>query len=102
MSKKNKPGLLLQVGRTPEGRSIWHGVYAFYETHGLPLSDLLFQLWSKDGMPDWEQLVFDMHSAGRPFPRCIEAVCAAVTDACYPLEIRDRIVARVQKMETAL
>lgn len=90
--------LLRELGRTPEGLTVWGGVYAFYETHGLPLSDLLFQLWQNGGLPDWPMLVADMAAAGRPFPRCIEAVCSAVGDACYPMEMRDAIIARLQSM----
>ena len=97
--KKQRASVLTPVGRTPEGHTVLHGVYTFFETYGLPLSDLLSLRWERGALPDWPRLVNDMATAGRPFPRCVEAVCAAVSDACYPTEIRDRVMARIQAME---
>jgi hypothetical protein len=97
--KRQRKHVLVQVGSTPEGLTVWHGVYTFYETYGLPLSDLFSLMWERGGLPDWLQLIKDMAAAGRPFPRCVEAVCAAVGDACYPIETRDRVIARIQAME---
>jgi hypothetical protein len=90
--------MLFQVGTTPEGLTVWGGVYAFFETHGLPLGDLLFHLWARQGIPDWKQLVEDMAAAGRPFQRCVEAVRGAVGDACYPSQFRDAVMLRLQAM----
>lgn len=86
------------VGETPEHRKVYRGVYRFFETYGLPLGDLLFQLWEKDSLPDWVALVEDMVKAGRPLDRSLEAVMAAVGDACYPTPIRDEVIARLSRM----
>jgi len=94
---KNK-SLLFEKGRTPEGLIVWGGVYAFFETHGLPLGDLLFELWVNKGVPDWLQLVEDMEKAGRPRARCVETICAAIGDACYPRQFRDEITVRVIRL----
>lgn len=93
MSQKR---LLKVVGRDSTGKTLYRGVFAFYETHGLPLSDMLFHMWERDALPDFVQLMRDMHAAGRPWNRCLESIEAAVHDACYPLEIRDAITARLK------
>lgn len=91
--------LLKLVGKDTTGKDIYHGVFAFYETHGLPLSDMLFHMWERNGLPDFVQLIADMQKAGRPHARCLEAVSSAVHDACYPVEVRDAIVSRLKLLE---
>lgn len=93
MSQKR---LLKIVGRDSTGLDIYHGVYAFYETHGLPLSDMLFHMFERNGIPDFMQLLSDMEKAGRPRERCFETLVAAVNDACYPQEFRDGVVERLE------
>jgi len=95
MKHKN---LLFERGHTSEGLIVWGGVYAFFETHGLPLGDILFELWAKGGIPDWGLLVKDMVAAGRPFARSIETISSAIGDACYPNQFRDEILSRLQKL----
>lgn len=93
MSQKR---LLRPIGKDSTGKIIYHGVYSFYETHGLPLGDMLFHMWERDGLPDFMQLIADMEKAGRPYDRCLDALEAAVHDACYPFEVRDAIVSRLK------
>ncbi len=96
MSQKR---LLKIVGQDSTGRLIYHGVFSFYETHGLPLSDMLFHMFARDGIPDWMQLLSDMEKAGRPRARCFETLISAVNDACYPLDFRDGIIERLRFLQ---
>lgn len=91
--------LLKPIGRDTTGKIIYHGVYSFYETHGLPLGDLLFHMYERGGLPDFLQLIRDMEKAGRPWNRCLETIEAAVHDACYPVEVRDGITSRLKLLE---
>ena len=86
--------LLVQVGVDPNGIAVYAGVFAFYETHGLPLDLILAQLWDRGMVPDWQDLLVSMVRAGRPKDRAVEAILAAIHDACYPMHVRDVIVAK--------
>lgn len=92
--------MIVEIGKTKNGESIVGGVYAFYETHGVPLSDILFRLWNsyQRTLPDWERLIDDMTLAGRPRQRSIDTVSAAIADACYPVDIQEGIEFRLQKL----
>ena len=90
--------LLIAVGTTPEGMTVVSGVYRFFETIGLPLGDILFQLWEHNAIPDWIQLMNEMVAAGRPFDRAVEAIASAVGDACYPLEFSAEVCRRLQAL----
>lgn len=60
------------VGKDTTGKIIYHG---------LPLSDLLFHMYERDGLPDFLQLIRDVEKAGRPWNRCLETMEAAVRTA---------------------
>lgn len=103
MGRRSKRADLKLVGKTPEGGLIIGNVFAFYETHGLPLSDILFRLWCNDGcLPDWVGLVNDMVKSGRPLDRTIETISAAVHDACYPTDMTAGINERLHHLHNAL
>lgn len=71
------------VGKTSSDMLVVGGVYAFFETHGVPLGDIINALVCRHGMlPSWPYLVADMTKAGRPFDRAIEAALSAARDAC--------------------
>ena len=96
--RKSARGNLVWYGRTPEGRLIVRNVFGFYETHGLPLDDIFAGLWRHNALPDWIDLYDAMIRAGRPAERTLQALIAAVNDACYPLEFRDGIVAGLERL----
>ena len=103
MGRRKNTASFKIVGKTPEGRLVIGNVYAFYETHGLPLSDMLFQMWSNyDHLPDWVELVNDMMKAGRPLNRTMEAVMAAAHDACYPPHMIKGIIERLKCLHADL
>ncbi len=78
--------MLKLVGKTTDGHLVVGGIYSLFETRGVPLSEIIAELWSRHGMvPDWVGLVFDQIVAGRKPARAIEAAIAAVRDSdCYP------------------
>lgn len=89
---------LTPAGATPEGILVVRGVYAFFETHGLPLSDMIGILWNDHKMlPSWVDLAIDMIRAGRSTDTAIEAITAAVRDACcYPPTMAQAILKVVE------
>jgi len=103
VGRKKKTARLTMAGKTPEGGLVIGNVFAFYETHGLPLSDILFRLWNDNGcLPDWIGLVDDLVRSGRPLDRTMETIVAAVHDACYPSEMTSGINERLQRLHNAL
>lgn len=91
-----------QTGVTPEGRKVYGGVYAFYETEGVPLDVILSCLWDRASLPDWVALALDMTRAGRPLDRTFESIRSAVHDACYPLDFRDGIIRGLTDLERVM
>lgn len=103
MGRKRKTARLTMAGKTPEGGLVIGNVFAFYETHGLPLSDILFRLWHDNGcLPDWVGLVDDMVKSGRSLDRTMVTIVEAVHDACYPLDMTVGINERLQRLHIAL
>lgn len=98
MSRRSTKAKLTFSGKTPEGLLVVGNIYAFYETHGVPLADIMFRLWQKDSLPDWIELINDMVKAGRPMDRAILTVIGAVQDACYPHHVREYVVGRLQEL----
>ena len=91
--------MLIQTGVDPDGRRVFSGVYAFFETHGLPLDLVLAWLWDHDeAVADWDELLRSMVTAGRPYERACETITAAIYDACYPTQARDVIIAKFQQL----
>jgi hypothetical protein len=93
-----KKNILFLKGKTPEGRKVFGGIFAFYETMGVPLDDIFFQLWNfEESVPDWIALINDMTKAGRPHNRSLEAVETAINDACYPEDFKKGIIVELTK-----
>lgn len=91
--------LLIQTGVDPDGRRVFSGVYAFFETHGFPLDQVLAGLWDhEESVADWDELLKSMVVAGRPYDRACGSITAAIYDACYPLHVRDVIIAKFQQL----
>lgn len=88
--------LIYAVGKTPEGRLVARGIYAFYETNGLPLDIIIDELWKKNALPDWQQLIIDMVIAGRSRNHSIDAIVHAIQDAgCYPEDFSSNVIERL-------
>lgn len=90
----HKRSLVLK-GKTPNGTKVVGGIYAVYETHGIPLDVLLTNLASQKAIPCWVSLYLDMTKAGIKPGRAVSMLSSAVNDA-YPHELRDVIVKRLK------
>lgn len=84
------------VGKTPEGRIVVSGVFGMVETHGIPLELVLARSWEEGMIPDWVELIDSMVRAGKPMDRAVEAVRVAVSDAGYPPDFRDNVIAGIE------
>lgn len=87
------------VGKCPEGMLVVTGVFALYETYGLPLGMILGLMWDKGYVPDWFDLINDMVKAGKPFDRCIGFITEAVYEAAYPPLVQNVIIERLRKLK---
>lgn len=90
---------LTQTGVTPEGFRVMGGVYAVYETQGMPLDAIFHLMWERQAYPDWVDLIKAMVKAGRPVDRAFVAVRSAVNDACYPIDVGREIQKRLVLLE---
>lgn len=73
--------LLVESGRTSEDKIVYGGVYAFYETHGLPLDALLGCLNQSNAIVDWIDFWDSAIKAGvkpRRLTMMIETSCSDV------------------------
>ncbi len=97
MSHKNP---ITIVGETTDGKLVVAGVYAFYETFGLPLEVLIDYLYyKKNQLPCWKTLIEDMVKAGMDKQRAIRRLCAALEDAFLNNpEIRREVVSRLKTL----
>jgi hypothetical protein len=67
-----------QIGITTDGRRLIGGIWAFRETHGLPLDMICMLLRDKGWQPSWTHLYDDMVASGvkDPMAQIIEAANA--------------------------
>lgn len=70
-----------QIGKTTCGLAVVDGVYSFFETHGLPLADIISECHALRSIPCWNTLLRDMTQAGRKEERAREAILSAVFDS---------------------
>src|SRR5690349_18747274 len=76
-----KKHLLNQSGETSEGHQVYRGVYAFYETHGLPLDVILTCFQEQQVVVDWLDFWDEGIKAGvkpRKLSIMIEQACGDV------------------------
>jgi hypothetical protein len=100
MAKKRATNATFVVaGQTGAGVNVMLNVYGFFETHGYPLDSLFADMWERQALPDWEDLVRQMTKAGRPLERAFGAIRTAVDDACYPPTVREGIQSRLLLLE---
>lgn len=83
MSKRDA-GLLRQVGTQEDGTVVLGGVYKFFETHGIPLPDLLSILAERRAMPCWPSFLEEARAAGMKDDRVLSRVEEAAYDAYGP------------------
>ena len=88
--------MLVQVGRTKNGTPVFAGVYKFFETHGMPLDELLQVLKSRDQLPSWLHFYDEAVAAGMKHGRILARLDPAICDVYGP-EFRDVVIKRLSK-----
>lgn len=78
MSKKE---LLFQTGITQNGKPVYGGVFKFYETHGLPLGEILQCFMERDWMVDWIDFHQAAISAGMEHERILSKLEESISDS---------------------
>lgn len=78
MTKKN---LLVQTGVTSGGAPVFGGVFAFYETHGLPLTAIFQNFIDKGFLVDWIDFHKAALSAGMSHDRILSKLEEAISDS---------------------
>lgn len=61
----------IQIGITTEGKPVMSGIFAFYETHGIPLEIIFMSFIEKELVPSWIDLYKDMRLSGITHDRII-------------------------------
>ena len=64
MAKGNRKPLLPVIGQTTEDFLVVDGVYALYETHGLPFDVIFVELKDHGRIPSWLHVYRDARKAG--------------------------------------
>ena len=101
MSKKNKKTrtecTIYVVGETTDGKKLVDGIWAMYETHGLPLDVIFDVLIKKESVPDWIALYKQMLQSGMQHSRILSKLDEAVSDS-YGKEFRDVVISRLDQI----
>lgn len=96
MGKKKK--CLYVSGKALDGKDLYGGVYAFYETFGLPISDIISVLWRHNAIPDWFQTIESMEKAGMKKGRAIGELIAAIQESTIPFDFADVVIDRLRDL----
>jgi len=90
--------LLNQIGKS-ENKIVVSGVFKFYETHGLPLSDILFGINNKNGLPDFLSFYIEARNAGMKHSRVLSILEEGLNDSTvYPNESITIILERLKSL----
>lgn len=93
-----KKYLLTEVGHTRNGQIVVAGVYAFYETHGLPLDVIIENLQARNSLVDWKDFWISATTAGvkpRRLSMMIEMACSDVLGAEYAQAVMQKLNAGI-------
>ena len=83
--------MLVIVGETVDGKTVYAGVYKFYETHGLPIDIILEALRDKNAIPCWVSFHREARMAGMKHTRILSKLDEALSDVYGP-EFRDHVI----------
>lgn len=83
--------MLKQVGITSDGKAVLSGVFAFNETYGLPLPDLLEQLRQRKTIPCWISFYKEALLRGMKHKAILAKLSEAIVDS-YGTEMRDQVL----------
>lgn len=84
------------VGICPPDRPVWSGVFAMYDTHGLPLDVLFYGILSRDtgDLISWEHFRDEALTAGWKPKKIRDVIDYGLRDAGYP-DMADAVAARL-------
>ncbi len=71
-------------GATPEGKPVIGGVFALYETHGVPLDVIIGLLAERNSVPDWMEFYRAAKKAGIDHRKIVMMLRDAAGDALGP------------------
>ena len=83
--------MLLSVGQTEDGKTVYAGVYKFFETHGMPLDTLMGILREKNSIPCWTTFHKEARLAGMKHERILSKLDEVLSDVYGP-EFRDHVI----------
>jgi alanyl-tRNA synthetase len=86
------------VGETSDGKKVISGVFRLFETHGLPLSDILSILKQRDYIIDWFDFYQDALSAGMKHDSVIAKLNEAINDS-YGTEFKNTVIRRLEQFK---
>jgi len=92
---------MLILGKTPEGRDVYAGVFYLHDTLGLPAGMTAMILWDDfNGVVAWEQFARDAFRAGWKEKKIISVIKEALIDF-HPQSAKmiKPLVARVEGQE---
>ena len=85
------------MGHTGDGKTVYAGVYQFFETHGMPLDILLSMLRDRDAVPCWMSFHREALAAGMKHERILSKLDEALSDVYGP-EFRDAVIQRLRSV----
>jgi hypothetical protein len=91
--------MFTQVGVTKDGLRLFSGVYKFFETHGMPLDELLQILKDRSTMPSWLHFYDEARAAGMKHDRILSKLDPAISDV-YGSKFRDTVLERLNLLRT--
>jgi hypothetical protein len=100
MSKRAHKSPLPVIGQTHEGRLlVVNGVYALYETHGLPFDVIFGALKDRGLIPSWLHVYRDARKAGIAHDRLLGQLDPAIVDS-YGTTFRDGILKTLGQLKS--
>lgn len=88
--------LLKQIGITKDNKPVLSGVFALYQTEGLPIDIIFSILIDKNCMPCWNSFYQEAKDSGMKHSRILSWLEAAIIDS-YGSEFSDTIFSRLKK-----
>lgn len=91
--------MFTQVGVTNDDTKVFSGVFKFFETHGMPLDELLQLLKERNHLPSWLHFYDEARAAGMKHDRILSKLDPAISDVYGP-KYRDAVLGRLSTLRT--
>lgn len=76
-------GFFKIAGYDPNNRKVFKNVYHFQETHGLSLTDILYEFKAKDILIDWNDYMLNAIGRGKSPTSTISNIILSVTESNF-------------------